>query len=161
MNDEKNTTSKQSCHLCFASVVVKNYPAFCPECGADMENVEDEQVIKQELCNLRLNKFGMASQGRLYLTNRRLFFAPGITSGLFNQEASATFNPKKLSFSIETESIVKVEQQKYSFFKNGSPTVIHIQSGETIGFDISGKKNREAWKTAIESQASLSEYCTQ
>lgn len=155
---------KITCHVCAFKMESQEAVGKCQRCGADLQNPEKEQLIKNDVGNYV--RKGSLSQClcALFLTNKRLFLVAARKGILgFGADAGASGaialrqggGSKELEFSIPLENIKEVSEKKIKFSKS---IIIKTKDNEEYNLnmqDLLNKKAQEEWVDAIAEEAGI------
>ncbi len=152
------------CHVCSFKMENQQIASVCERCGTDLQNPQNEQLIKMDVGNYVKKNTLSQSLCALYLTNKRLFLVPARKGVLgFGSDTGASGvialrgggGSKELDFSIPLESIQEVSEKKIKLSKsisirtkNNEEYIVNMQ-------DIFNKKAQEEWVNAISQAAGL------
>ena len=137
---------KTTCYLCGEVTKSENVPKNCPRCGANLEDPQQEWVIKKVNCQYSTSGKIFNKIGSLYLTNKRLLCINNSNAMLYGGGLVGALiaSRQKWGFSLPLTDVQSFEDSKFGLFIKAF--VITTEDGDV--YKLSAKP-REEWKEAI------------
>ena len=147
------TKIKTICTLCGEKSKSKSVPALCPICNFNLQEQQNEKLIKKTKCSL--TPFGdtvVTQSSILILTNRRIFWLgdPVTTIRMANRAAPVFMRwlfprQKQIIVSYGLDKITNIEIKKKGPFK---ALVMTVAGDMAVVLDVKGRYRQE-WTDAV------------